>query len=155
MEGVRILVVLVCVGRIQLASGSCASGLFGDSCSYSCHCQTPCDETTGACTGDCDTGWRKAGGLCQKQNIALSKTASTTSGVYGDWYPSNAVDGDSDINGGVEPVSTLMDLRQTGQWIWARTSSCMTSGSTVEVDSTGAVARAIRWTNHDPGTRVH
>ncbi|XP_046556758.1 multiple epidermal growth factor-like domains protein 11 [Haliotis rubra] len=100
MAGVRILVVLVCVGRIQLASGFCASGKFGDSCSYSCHCPIPCNETTGACSGDCDTGWRKAGGLCQKQNIALNKGASTTSGVYLDWYAAKAVDGNSDMNGG-------------------------------------------------------
>ncbi|XP_046553368.1 multiple epidermal growth factor-like domains protein 10 isoform X2 [Haliotis rubra] len=99
MAGVWIFVVVVLVRWIQLTSGSCTPGQFGDSCSYSCHCQTSCDETTGACTGDCDTGWKKAGGLCQKQNIALNKAASTSSEVYEDWYPSKAVDGDSDIGG--------------------------------------------------------
>ncbi|XP_048255881.1 multiple epidermal growth factor-like domains protein 10 isoform X1 [Haliotis rufescens] len=99
MAGVRILAVVVLVGWIQLTWGSCQSGLFGDSCSYSCHCETSCDVTTGACSGECDKGWTKGGGLCQKQNIALKKTTSTASGVYGNWYPSNAVDGDSDIAG--------------------------------------------------------
>ncbi|XP_071117373.1 uncharacterized protein [Haliotis cracherodii] len=99
MAGVRILAVVVLMGWIQLTWGSCPSGQFGDSCSYSCHCGTSCDETTGACFGECDKGWTKGGGLCQKQNIALNKTASTTSGVFGTWFPSNAVNGDSDIAG--------------------------------------------------------
>ncbi|XP_067678485.1 multiple epidermal growth factor-like domains protein 10 [Haliotis asinina] len=102
MAVLRILAVLVLAQWIQLtvvADFSCESGMFGDSCSYSCHCGTSCDVTTGACSGDCDTGWRKAGGLCQKQNIALNKTASTTSGQFQNWSPSNAVDGDSSING--------------------------------------------------------
>ncbi|XP_046374243.1 multiple epidermal growth factor-like domains protein 11 [Haliotis rufescens] len=99
MAVVRLLRVVVLAGWMQLLLGSCPPGQFGDSCSYSCNCGTSCNETTGACSGDCDTGWRKAGGLCQKQNIALNKAASTTSGQYSNWSPSKAVDGDRDING--------------------------------------------------------
>ncbi|XP_046552099.1 uncharacterized protein LOC124261790 [Haliotis rubra] len=36
--------------------------------------------------------------MCQKRNIELQKTASTTS-VFGGWPASNAVDGESDKNG--------------------------------------------------------
>ncbi|XP_067677273.1 uncharacterized protein [Haliotis asinina] len=114
MAGVRILVVVVLVQWIQLSSGSCESGMFGDSCSYSCHCQASCDETTGACSGDCDTGWRKAGGLCQKQNIAQDETASTTSGYHSTWYPSKAVDGDSDIGG--ESRTCFHAARSPSDW---------------------------------------
>ncbi|XP_048256550.1 uncharacterized protein LOC124147605 isoform X1 [Haliotis rufescens] len=99
MAVVRLLRVVVLAGWMQLLLGSCPAGQFGDSCSYSCNCGTSCNATTGACSDDCDTGWRKAGGLCQKQNIALNKSASTTSRSYGSWYPSKAVDGDSDITG--------------------------------------------------------
>ncbi|XP_067678451.1 scavenger receptor class F member 1-like [Haliotis asinina] len=99
MAGVRIFVVVVLLRWIQLASGSCQPGRFGDSCSYSCHCWTSCDVTTGTCSGPCDPGWIKEGGFCQKQNIALNKPASTTSGFMSDWYPSKAVDGDDDVHG--------------------------------------------------------
>ncbi|XP_046568830.1 uncharacterized protein LOC124277223 isoform X2 [Haliotis rubra] len=78
---------------------SCQPGRFGDSCNYSCHCGTSCDDTTGACPGSCDQGWTKEGGLCQTRNIALSKTTSTTPEAYVGWPASNAVDGDSDTGG--------------------------------------------------------
>ncbi|XP_046565801.1 uncharacterized protein LOC124274485 isoform X2 [Haliotis rubra] len=99
MAGVWIFVVVVLLRWIQLTSCSCQPGKFGESCSYSCHCGTSCDETTGACSGSCDRGWRKEGGLCQKRNIALSKTTSTTPEAYPAWPASNAVDGDSDTGG--------------------------------------------------------
>ncbi|XP_046562318.1 uncharacterized protein LOC124271261 [Haliotis rubra] len=99
MAGVRIFVVVVLLQWIQLTSGSCQAGKFGESCSYSCHCGTSCDKTTGACSGSCDRGWTKEGGLCQTRNIALSKTTSTTPEAYVGWPASNAVDGDSDTGG--------------------------------------------------------
>ncbi|XP_071116910.1 multiple epidermal growth factor-like domains protein 11 [Haliotis cracherodii] len=114
MAVVRLIRVVVLAGWMQLLLGSCPPGHFGDSCSYSCNCRTSCDETTGACSGDCNTERRKAGGLCQKQNIALKKSASTTSGQHSTWSPSKAVDGDSDIHG--ESRTCFHAARSPSDW---------------------------------------
>ncbi|XP_067678686.1 uncharacterized protein [Haliotis asinina] len=99
MTGFGIFGVAILTGLIQLSSGSCTEGMFGDSCRYFCHCRTSCNVTTGACSGPCNSGWIKGGSMCQKQNIALNKSASITSGSATTWSPQKAVDGNSDIDG--------------------------------------------------------
>ena len=37
---------------------------YGPGCVQKCHCQRQCDVITGACNGDCTSGWRKINGAC-------------------------------------------------------------------------------------------
>ena len=37
---------------------------FGPGCVQNCHCEHQCDVITGACGGDCTSGWRKVNGVC-------------------------------------------------------------------------------------------
>ena len=37
---------------------------FGPGCVMNCHCEHQCDVITGACDGDCTSGWRKVNGAC-------------------------------------------------------------------------------------------
>ena len=37
---------------------------YGPGCVMNCHCEHPCDVITGACDGDCTSGWRKVNGAC-------------------------------------------------------------------------------------------
>ena len=37
---------------------------YGPGCVQNCHCEQQCDVITGACDGDCTSGWRKINGAC-------------------------------------------------------------------------------------------
>ncbi|XP_048238330.1 uncharacterized protein LOC124150363 [Haliotis rufescens] len=86
---------------ICLALSTCPPGQFGDSCSYSCHCEggAVCNSTTGECPGACALQWRDGrNGTCQRENVANGKRAFSTSGTllfrsYNNWTPDKAVDG--------------------------------------------------------------
>ncbi|XP_048243318.1 uncharacterized protein LOC124125607 isoform X2 [Haliotis rufescens] len=87
------LVLSACL--IQLLAGtSCPGGMFGDTCSYSCHCTPPCNQTTGVCNGNCDRGWFGGNGqICQRGNVAFNKTATSSLTDYHRWPADKAVDG--------------------------------------------------------------
>ncbi|XP_046344436.1 multiple epidermal growth factor-like domains protein 10 [Haliotis rufescens] len=80
---------------IKLVTGTCPLGQFGDSCTYPCHCGDSCDQTTGACGGDCDAGW--VGGErtnCQKENVAYRRHAYSPTPLYNTaWSADKVVDG--------------------------------------------------------------
>ncbi|XP_048243325.1 uncharacterized protein LOC124147532 isoform X4 [Haliotis rufescens] len=80
---------------MQLVAGtSCPGGMFGDTCSYSCHCTPPCNQTTGVCNGNCDRGWFGGNGqICQRGNVAFNKTATSSFTDYHRWPADKAVDG--------------------------------------------------------------
>ncbi|XP_071088038.1 protein draper-like [Haliotis cracherodii] len=78
---------------------SCPIGKFGDTCSYSCHCTQPCNQTTGVCNGACDPGWFGGNGqTCQKGNIAYNQTATSSPTDYArhGWTADKVVDGNRD-----------------------------------------------------------
>ncbi|XP_048238100.1 protein draper-like, partial [Haliotis rufescens] len=92
---------------ICLALSTCPPGQFGDSCSYSCHCEgvAECNSTTGECPGACDLQWRDGrNDTCQRENVAFNKTATSTSGTLDgyNWTSDKAVDGNrsQDVYGG-------------------------------------------------------
>ncbi|XP_071101061.1 receptor-type tyrosine-protein phosphatase T-like [Haliotis cracherodii] len=82
---------------VCLVLSTCPPGQFGDSCSYSCHCEggAVCNSATGECPGACALQWRGGrNGICQRENVAFNETATSTSGTHGDsWTPDKAVDG--------------------------------------------------------------
>ncbi|XP_048243323.1 uncharacterized protein LOC124147532 isoform X2 [Haliotis rufescens] len=102
MAGVRWLILTAAVSGwwIQLILGtSCPGGMFGDTCSYSCHCTPPCNQTTGVCNGACDRGWFDGNGqTCQRENVAFHKTATSSPTDYASkgWTADKAVDGNRD-----------------------------------------------------------
>ncbi|XP_067663192.1 uncharacterized protein [Haliotis asinina] len=102
MAGVRKLTVsLVLSGYlIQLITGTCSPGKFGESCNYTCHCEDSCNQISGVCGGDCDSGWVGGHGAnCQKENVAYRRTASSPTNLYrNSWSADKAVDGNRDQN---------------------------------------------------------
>ncbi|XP_048237071.1 protein draper-like isoform X2 [Haliotis rufescens] len=102
MSGVWILTVTVVTSAfwIQVIIGtSCPIGRFGDTCSYSCQCTPPCNQTTGVCNGACDPGWFGGNGqTCQKGNIAYKQTATSSQTEYSfhGWTADKVVDGNRD-----------------------------------------------------------
>ncbi|XP_048243335.1 fucolectin-like [Haliotis rufescens] len=102
MAGVRWLILTAAVSGwwIQLILGTtCQEGKFGDTCSYSCHCTPPCNQTTGVCNGACDRGWFGGNGqTCQRENVAFNKTASSSATDYASkgWTADKVVDGNRD-----------------------------------------------------------
>ncbi|XP_071101059.1 receptor-type tyrosine-protein phosphatase epsilon-like [Haliotis cracherodii] len=101
----------LCCAALALACCVClilstsTQGQFGDSCSYSCHCEggAVCNSTTGECPGACALQWRYGrNGICQRENVAFNKTATSTSGALNNWTSDKAVDGNrnQDVNGG-------------------------------------------------------
>ncbi|XP_048243331.1 protein draper-like isoform X3 [Haliotis rufescens] len=95
-----IVSVVLAAWTIQLLTGTtCQEGKFGDTCSYSCHCTPPCNQTTGVCNGACDRGWFGGNGqTCQRENVAFNKTASSPPTDHGHkgWTADKAVDGNQD-----------------------------------------------------------
>ncbi|XP_048243328.1 protein draper-like isoform X3 [Haliotis rufescens] len=86
---------------LQLVAGiTCQGEKFGDTCSYSCHCTPPCNQTTGVCNGACDRGWFGGNGqTCQRENVAFHKTASSPPTDYEQdkgWTADKVVDGNRD-----------------------------------------------------------